>query len=108
MDIRIAVPDGLKGMSEARAAMFPLTTLQTCFVHLIRHRLGGASARDRKRLATARRPSYTAVNADVAPRRSRRSRAACGGPAFLPSRRPDDVRGRRSSRSLPSRPRFGA
>jgi putative transposase len=34
-DILIAVTDGLKGMSEALAAVFPETTLQTCIVHLI-------------------------------------------------------------------------
>src|SRR5207247_7015122 len=44
-DILIAVTDGLKGMSEALAAVFPLTTLQTCIVHLIRHSLDYASAR---------------------------------------------------------------
>ena len=35
-DILIAVTDGLKGMSEALAAVYPETTLQTCIVHLIR------------------------------------------------------------------------
>jgi putative transposase len=38
-DILIAVTDGLKGMGEALAAVFPATTLQTCIVHLIRHSL---------------------------------------------------------------------
>src|SRR5262245_9930433 len=42
-DILIAVTDGLKGMSEALAAIFPATTLQTCLVHLIRHSLDFAS-----------------------------------------------------------------
>src|SRR6201988_3419213 len=65
-DILIAVTDGLKGMSEALAAVFPLTTLQTCLVHLIRHSLDFASARDRKLLATALRPIYTAVSAEAA------------------------------------------
>src|SRR5688500_1605379 len=37
-DILIAVTDGLKGMREALAAVFPETTLQTCIVHLTRHR----------------------------------------------------------------------
>ena len=65
-DILLAVPDGLKGLSEARVAVCPLTTRQTCIVHLIRHSLDCASARDRTLVATARRPSYTAVSADVA------------------------------------------
>ncbi len=37
--ILIAVTDGLQGMSEALAASYPATTLQTCIVHLLRHRL---------------------------------------------------------------------
>ncbi len=65
-DILIAVTDGLKGMSEALAAVFPLTTLQTCIVHLLRQSLDFASARDRKLLAAALRPIYTAVSADAA------------------------------------------
>jgi hypothetical protein len=36
-DILIAVTDGLKGMPEALAAVFPATTLQTCIVHLMRN-----------------------------------------------------------------------
>ena len=39
-DILIAVTDGLKGMPEALAAVFPATTLQTCIVHLIRNKPG--------------------------------------------------------------------
>ena len=47
-DILIAVTDGLKGMSEALAAVFPDTTLQTCIVHLIRHSLDFANWKERK------------------------------------------------------------
>lgn len=35
----IAVTDGLKGMSEALAAIYPAITLRTCIVHLLRHSL---------------------------------------------------------------------
>ncbi len=42
-DILIAVTDGLKGMEQALAAVFPNTTLQTCIVHLIRNSLEYAS-----------------------------------------------------------------
>ncbi len=42
-DILIAVTDGLKGMSEALAVVYPATTLQTCIVHLIRNSLDYAS-----------------------------------------------------------------
>jgi len=65
-DILIAVTDGLKGIGEALAVVFPATTLQTCIVHLIRNSLDYANWRDRKALATALRPIYTALNADAA------------------------------------------
>jgi len=65
-DILIAVTDGLKGMSEALAAVFPETTLQTCIVHLIRHSLAFANWKERKPLAVALRPIYTAPSADAA------------------------------------------
>src|SRR5512138_2693240 len=54
-DILIAVTDGLKGMSEALAAVFPETTLQTCIVHLIRQSLDFANWKERKPMATALR-----------------------------------------------------
>jgi len=65
-DILIAVTDGLKGMSEALAAIYPATTLQTCIVHLIRHTLDFANWKERKPLAQALRPIYTAPSADAA------------------------------------------
>jgi putative transposase len=65
-DILIAVTDGLKGMSEALAAVFPATTLQTCIVHLIRHSLEYASWRDRRALAAALKTIYAAPTADAA------------------------------------------
>lgn len=65
-DILIAVTDGLKGMGEALGAVFPATTLQTCIVHRIRGSLDYASWKDRKALAAARRPIYTAPSAEAA------------------------------------------
>lgn len=65
-DILIAVTDGLKGMSEALAAVFPATTLQTCIVHLIRHSLDFANWKERKPLAAALQPIYTAASAEAA------------------------------------------
>jgi len=65
-DILIAVTDGLKGMGEALGAVFPATTLQTCIVHLIRNSLDYASWKDRKALAAALRPIYTAPSAEAA------------------------------------------
>src|SRR5262245_5702788 len=65
-DILIAVTDGLKGMEEALAAVFPKTTLQTCIVHLLRQSLDFANWKQRKPLAAALRTIYTAPSADLA------------------------------------------
>jgi putative transposase len=65
-DILIAVTDGLKGIGEALGAVFPATTLQTCFVHLIRNSLDFASWKDRKLLAAALKPIYCAPSAEAA------------------------------------------
>jgi putative transposase len=65
-DILIAVTDGLKGMPDALEAVFPLTTLQTCIVHLIRNSLELASYKDRQPLAVAMRSIYTAATEDAA------------------------------------------
>ncbi|PQA78375.1 IS256 family transposase [Rhodoferax sp. TS-BS-61-7] len=65
-DILIAVTDGLKGMAEALGTVFPATTLQTCIVHLIRNSLDYASWKDRKALAAAIKPIYTAASAEAA------------------------------------------
>ena len=65
-DVLIAVTDGLKGIPEALATVFPATTLQTCIVHLIRNSLDYASWKDRKELAAALKPIYTAVSAEAA------------------------------------------
>ena len=65
-DILIAVTDGLKAMSEALAAVYPVTTLQTCIVHLLRQSLDFVNWKERKLLAAALRPIYTATSADAA------------------------------------------
>ena len=61
-DILIAVVDGLKGLTEAIEVAFPATTVQTCIVHLIRNSLDYASWKDRKAVAAALRPVYTAAS----------------------------------------------
>jgi transposase-like protein len=65
-DILIAVVDGLKGFGEAINATFPATTVQTCIVHLIRNSLSYVSWKDRKLVAAALRPVYTAPSAEAA------------------------------------------
>jgi putative transposase len=53
-------------MPEALGVVYPATTLQTCIVHLIRNSLDFASWKERKQLAAAIKPIYTAVSAEVA------------------------------------------
>lgn len=65
-DILIAVTDGLKGMEQALSAVFPATTLQTCIVHLIRSSLEYASWKERRTVAAALRPIYTAATVEAA------------------------------------------
>ncbi len=65
-DILIAVTGGLKGVAEALEAVFPATTLQTCIVHLLRNSLDYASWKERKALAAAIKPIYTAPTAEAA------------------------------------------
>jgi putative transposase len=65
-DILIGVADGLKGFPEALSVVFPATTLQTCIVHLIRNSLSYASWKERKALAAAIKPIYTAPSAEAA------------------------------------------
>jgi transposase-like protein len=60
------VVDGLKGFPEAIETVFPKTTVQTCIVHLIRNSLDMVSWKERKAVAAAIRPIYTAVNAEAA------------------------------------------
>jgi putative transposase len=66
-DILLAVVDGLKGFPEAiNAVVFPLTQVQTCIVHMIRHSLDFVSWRDRKPVAAALKEIYRAKDADTA------------------------------------------
>jgi len=65
-DILIAVVDGLKGLADAINTVFPKTTVQTCIVHLIRNSLDYAGWKDRKLVAQALRPIYTAVSEEAA------------------------------------------
>jgi putative transposase len=65
-DILIAVVDGLKGFPEAITSVYPLTTVQTCIVHLIRNSLAFVSWKDRKAILPAIKSIYRAENADTA------------------------------------------
>ena len=65
-DILIGCCDGLTGLPVAIGATFPHTTVQTCVVHLIRASMRYVSYTDRKKVAAALKPIYTAATADAA------------------------------------------
>jgi putative transposase len=65
-DILIACVDGLKGFPEAIEATFPLTTIQTCIVHLIRHSLKYVPRRQYDAVVKDLKPIYTAIDSDQA------------------------------------------
>jgi len=61
-DIFFICADGLSGLDRAVEAAFPRAVMQTCIVHLIRAALRFVSWADRKALAGALKPIYTAEN----------------------------------------------
>ena len=65
-DVLIVCCDGLTGLPEAIEATWPKATVQTCVVHLIRAAMRFVSYGDRKAVAAALRPIYTAPTAEVA------------------------------------------
>ncbi|HET9117242.1 MAG TPA: IS256 family transposase [Pseudonocardiaceae bacterium] len=65
-DVLIVCCDGLTGFPEAIEATWPQTTVQTCTVHLIRAAMRFVSYADRKAVAAALRPIYTAPTVDAA------------------------------------------
>lgn len=65
-DVLIACVDGLKGFPEAIESVFPRTTVQTCIVHMIRNSTRFVNWKDRKAVAKALKPIYTAVDRDAA------------------------------------------
>jgi putative transposase len=65
-DVLIVCCDGLTGFPDAVAATWPEATVQTCVVHLIRAAMRFVNYTDRKAVAAALRPIYTAANADGA------------------------------------------
>ena len=95
-DVLICCVDGLKGFPDAIEAVFPQAWVQTCIVHQIRACLRYVNYRDRKRVAAALRPIYTAANADDASPSSSTSTRL--GRAI-----PDDHRGLASAGNTSSR-----
>jgi putative transposase len=65
-DVLIVCCDGLTGFPEAVAATWPESTVQTCVVHLIRAAMRFVNYKDRKPVAAALKPIYTAVSDQAA------------------------------------------
>ncbi|WP_461158114.1 IS256 family transposase, partial [Saccharopolyspora tripterygii] len=65
-DVLIVCCDGLAGLPEAIEASWPQSTVQTCTVHLIRAAMRFVSYQDRKKVAAALKPIYTAPTAQAA------------------------------------------
>jgi putative transposase len=65
-DVLIACVDGLTGFPEAIEATWPRTVVQTCVVHLIRASMRFIGYNDRKAVAAALRPIYTAATLEAA------------------------------------------
>src|SRR3954463_9977074 len=65
-DVFFLVCDGLKGLPDVVANVWPQAVVQTCIIHLIRNTFRLASRRDWDALKRAVKPIYTAVNATAA------------------------------------------
>jgi len=65
-DIFFLVCDGLKGLPDSVAAVFPATIVQACVIHLIRATFRYASRKYWDQLARDMRKIYTAATADAA------------------------------------------
>ena len=65
-DVCIVVCDGLTGLPDAIAQVWPQTITQTCIVHLLRNSFRYASKRDWSAIAKALKPIYTAPSEQAA------------------------------------------
>ncbi|MCF7552690.1 IS256 family transposase [Pseudonocardia sp. WMMC193] len=65
-DVLIVCCDGLSGFPEAIEATWPHAVVQTCTVHLLRAAMRFVSYQDRKKVAAALRPIYTAPTDETA------------------------------------------
>ena len=66
LDACIVCCDGLRGLPEAIAAIWPNADVQTCVVHLVRNTLRYASKKYWSQIARELKAIYTAPNLDVA------------------------------------------
>jgi transposase-like protein len=77
-DVCMVVCDGLKGLPEAIATVWPAAVTQTCVVHLLRASFRYAARQHWDALARALRPVYTAATEDAALERFVEFEAAWG------------------------------
>jgi len=68
-DCCILVCDGVKGMTDAVTTVWPLCTVQTCVIHLVRNTFRYAARQDRDALVKDIRPVYTAPSEAAAAER---------------------------------------
>lgn len=59
------VCDGLKGLPDAVATVWPRTIVQTCVVHLLGNSFRYAALQDWDKIAKALKPVYTAATEDA-------------------------------------------
>ena len=64
-DILIACFDGLKGMPEAIASIFPKTEIQLCIVHQIRNSIKYVGSRDQKEFVKDLKTVYKATSEEI-------------------------------------------
>ena len=105
-DVLIVCCDGLNGLPEAIEATWPKAIVQTCVMHLIRASMRYVSYNDRKKVAAALRPIYTAPN-EAAARAALDELRGGHGKRYPACWRPGSAPGSSSSRSWPSTPRSG-
>ena len=65
-DILVLCADGLSGLKEAIAAIYPMVEFQRCIVHMIRNTVAFVSYKDRRELCKDLKLIYTAADADSA------------------------------------------
>jgi len=106
-DVLIVCCDGLTGLAEAIEATWPRAIVQTCTVHLIRASMRFVSYTDRKKVAAALKPVYTAPTVDAAETALLEFAGSDLGKSVRPRSPRGRTRGHGSFRSWNSRPRFG-
>jgi transposase-like protein len=79
--------DGLTGLPDAIASVFPDAVVQTCVMHVIRNAMRFVSYRDREKVVKSMRAIYTAPTLEAAEHALKTNRAF-GGPTSRPRQWP--------------------